>query len=416
MTGRSERQLALQHRRVVAAEDRDAPLIDVVELLDAEGLTGGVVLLVRAVPGAEDLRGGRAAGGPVPRELERVGAAAVLAEVEPEAQRVDRVAVVHVEHADDVGRLAAVVAVAVVGDDAHAPVVRHAPELDVEAPAEADVAVRALDDDAVAAAVAHVGRRQLGAREQVDRRVGVVGEQRVGRAAEDEVVERVELGVHLDGVGDVQRRLDAHAHVGAGEPVAAAAAAAGLAGVDAEAGQAADAVHVAGARGLAEAADRLGRDRGRDEVRVLELRVVGVVGADRRLVALAVAEVEPVEVVGPHAHVAVQLEQLQLPQAAGLGRHRLDRLQRLLVLRRRFGRAFLLLLALAALARHAAAAHRAHAAHASSAHAHAAAHGGLRVRGGRASEQVDEAEGRDQPEKAVWPRGRRGRHRRGAGR
>src|SRR5690606_35585881 len=106
--------------------------------------------------GPEDLRGGRAAGGPVPRELERVGAATVLAEVEPEPQRVDRVAVVHVEHADDVGRFAAVVAVAVVGDDAHAPLVRHAPELGIEAPAELDVAPRALYDDAVAPAVAAV--------------------------------------------------------------------------------------------------------------------------------------------------------------------------------------------------------------------------------------------------------------------
>lgn len=92
----------------------------------------------------------------------------VLAEVEAEAQRVDGVAVVHVELTDDVGLVAAVVAVAVVGDQAHAPLVRHAAELDVEAPAEADVAVRALDDDAVGEAVLAGGGRVLCAGEDVE--------------------------------------------------------------------------------------------------------------------------------------------------------------------------------------------------------------------------------------------------------
>src|SRR5690606_25047089 len=141
--GAAERELALEHRRVVAAEDREAPLVDGVELRGAEGLADPVARVPRL---AAQLRGGRPARGPVPRGLEGVDVAAVLAEVEAEAQRVDRVAVVHVELTDDVGPLAAVVAVAVVGDEAHAPVVRHAAELDVEAPAEADVAVGALDD------------------------------------------------------------------------------------------------------------------------------------------------------------------------------------------------------------------------------------------------------------------------------
>jgi hypothetical protein len=126
-------------------------------------------------------------------------------------------------------------------------VVRHAAELDVEAPAEADVAVGALDDDAVAEAVAAVARRHLGAGVQVDRRERVVAEERVGGAAEDEVVERVDGRVDLDGVGDVQGRLHAQAHVGAAEAVAAAAAALGLARVDAAVEQAAEAVGVGAA-------------------------------------------------------------------------------------------------------------------------------------------------------------------------
>jgi hypothetical protein len=84
---------------------------------------------------------------------------------------------------------------------------------------------------------------------------------------------------------------------------------------------------------------------------------------------LAHAEVEAMEVVGAHAHVAVDLEQLELAEAAGLGGHGLDRLERLLVLGCGLGGAFLLVLAAAAGALlHAAAAHAAHAAAAHAAH------------------------------------------------
>jgi hypothetical protein len=160
----------------------------------------------------------------------------------------------------------------------------------------------------------------------------------------------------------------------------------GLARVDAAVEQAAEAVGVGAA--LADrctgAVDGLVGDGGRREEFVVGGRVVAVGPADARLVALAEAEVHAVEVVGAHAHVAVQLEQLELPQPARLGGHRLDRLQRGLVLGGGLGGALFLLLA-AGLLR--AGPHAAHAAHAA-AHAAHAAHRGLRV--GRTGRQQRE--------------------------
>ncbi len=71
------------------------------------------------------------------------------------------------------------------------------------------------------------------------------------------------------------------------------------------------------------------------------------------------------KVVGPHAHEAVQLEQLELPQPAGLRRHRHDRLQRLFVFGRGLGGPFFFVTAAALTG---ALRHAAHASHPATTH------------------------------------------------
>ncbi len=127
--------------------------------------------------------------------------------------------------------------------------------------------------------------------EYVERRERAVAEERVGGAAEDEVVEGVDRCVDFDGVGDVQRRLHAQSHVGAADPVVTTAPAPGLDTVDAARDQVAKAVGIGAAlvgRGWL-AVDGLVGDGGRREKFVVGGVVFGVRGSDGLAVGFAVA-------------------------------------------------------------------------------------------------------------------------------
>ena len=78
-----------------------------------------------------------------------MGGARVSADLVGELYRVDGVTEVLIELADDVGALKSIVAVAIVVEQAHAPVVEHASKLDVESPAKPNVAVGFFYGEAV---------------------------------------------------------------------------------------------------------------------------------------------------------------------------------------------------------------------------------------------------------------------------